>query len=161
MMGITEKIRDYLEEYPGLSGGVMHVDWLPESARYYSLESVPCEPVLKEYMDGSSRRQFQFNLASSMFYSPDVENQVENMEWFESFDSWIQTQNLFRRLPDLGDVNQLKSSAAHTRLPWTRTASPGISCKWGSPIYRREQYENFRVYGEGNRGVLYRRICRP
>ncbi len=108
-MGITEKIRDYLEEYPGLSGGVMHVDWLPESARYYSLESVPCEPVLKQYMDGSSRRQFQFNLASSMFYSPDVENQVENMEWFESFDSWIQTQNLFRRLPDLGDGRKCQS----------------------------------------------------
>lgn len=108
-MGITEKIRDYLEEYPGLSGGVMHVDWLPESARYYSLESVPCEPVLKQYMDGSSRRQFQFNLASSMFYSPDVENQVENMEWFESFDSWIQAQNLFRRLPNLEDGRKCQS----------------------------------------------------
>ena len=76
-MSITAAIRDYLELYPGLSGGVMHVDWLPESARYYSIESVPCEPVLKQYMDGSSRRQFQFNLASSMYYSTDVENQVE------------------------------------------------------------------------------------
>ena len=108
-MSITAAIRNYLETYPGLSGGVMHVDWLPESARYYSIESVPCEPVLKEYMDGSSRRQFQFNLASSMFYGPDVENQVENMEWFESFDSWIQTQNLFRRLPDLGDGRKCQS----------------------------------------------------
>ena len=108
-MSITAAIRDYLENYPGLSGGVMHVDWLPESARAYSIESVPCEPVLKQYMDGSSRRQFQFNLASSMYYSPDVENQAENMEWFESFDNWIQMQNLFRRLPDLGAGQLCKS----------------------------------------------------
>lgn len=108
-MSITAAIRDYLETYPGLSGGVMHVDWLPESARVYSIESVPCEPVLKQYMDGSSRRQFQFNLASSMYFGPDVDSQSENMEWFESFDSWIQTQNLFRRLPDLGDGRKCQS----------------------------------------------------
>lgn len=108
-MSITAAIRNYLETYPGLSGGVMHVDWLPESARYYSIESVPCEPVLKQYMDGSSRRQFQFNLASSMYFGPDVDSQSENMEWFESFDSWIQTQNLFRRLPDLGDGRKCQS----------------------------------------------------
>lgn len=108
-MSITAAIRNYLETYPGLSGGVMHVDWLPESARYYSVESVPCEPVLKQYMDGSSRRQFQFNLASSMYFGPDVDSQSENMEWFESFDSWIQTQNLFRRLPDLGDGRKCQS----------------------------------------------------
>lgn len=108
-MSITAAIRNYLETYPGLSGGVMHVDWLPESARYYSIESVPCEPVLKQYMDGSSRRQYQFNLASSMYFGPDVDSQSENMEWFESFDSWIQTQNLFRRLPDLGDGRKCQS----------------------------------------------------
>ena len=108
-MSITAAIRNYLETYPGLSGGVMHVDWLPESARYYSIESVPCEPVLKQYMDGSSRRQYQFNLASSMYFGPDVDSQSENMEWFESFDSWIQTQNLFRRLPDLGDGRECQS----------------------------------------------------
>ena len=108
-MSITAAIRNYLETYPGLSGGVMHVDWLPESARYYSIESVPCEPVLKQYMDGSSRRQFQFNLASSMYFGPDVDSQSENMEWFESFDSWIQTQTLFRRLPDLGDGRKCQS----------------------------------------------------
>ena len=108
-MSITAAIRNYLETYPGLSGGVMHVDWLPESARYYSIESVPCEPVLKQYMDGSSRRQYQFNLASSMYFGPDVDSQSENMEWFESFDTWIQTQNLFRRLPDLGDGRKCQS----------------------------------------------------
>lgn len=108
-MSITAAIRNYLETYPGLSGGVMHVDWLPESARVYSIESVPCEPVLKQYMDGSSRRQFQFNLASSMFYSSDVDNQAENMEWFESFDTWIQQQNFTRNLPDLGEGRVCKS----------------------------------------------------
>lgn len=108
-MGITEAIRAYLENYPGLSGGVMHVDWLPESARAYSIESIPCEPVLKQYMDGSSWRQLQFNLASSMYYSSDVENQTENMEWFEAFDGWIQMQSLFRQLPELGEGRVCKT----------------------------------------------------
>lgn len=108
-MSITAAIRNYLETYPGLSGGVMHVDWLPESARYYSIESVPCEPVLKQYMNGSSRRQYQFNLASSMFYSSDVDNQAENMDWFESFDDWIQNQNFTRQFPDLGEGRKCQS----------------------------------------------------
>ena len=108
-MSITAAIRNYLETYPGLSGCVMHVDLLRGCGRYYGIESVPGEPVLKQCMDGSSRRQYQFNLASSMYYSTDVENQVENMDWFESFDSWIQTQNLFRRLPDLGDGRKCQS----------------------------------------------------
>lgn len=43
-MSITAALRAYLEQFPGLSGGVMHVDWLPSEAQTYTIDSVPAEP---------------------------------------------------------------------------------------------------------------------
>lgn len=102
-MSITAALRDYLERFPGLAGGVMHVDWLQAEARTYTIDSVPAEPILKTYMDGSSRRQYLFQVASREFFAPDVENQARNMAWFEEFQDWVETQNLFRKFPVLGD----------------------------------------------------------
>ena len=101
-MTITEAVRKHLERFPGLSGGVMHVDWLPAEAQAYTVDSVPAEPVLKTYMDGSSRRQFLFQVASRAFFAPDVENQAGNMGWFEAFAQWVEAWNLRRDFPDLG-----------------------------------------------------------
>lgn len=101
-MTVTEAIRGYLEGFPGLSGGVMHVDWLPTEAKTYTIDSVPAEPVLKSYMDGSSRRQFLFQVASREYFAPDVGNQACNMAWFENFSQWVEAQNLRRDFPNLG-----------------------------------------------------------
>lgn len=108
-MSITAALRAYLEQFPGLSGGVMHVDWLPSEAQTYTIDSVPAEPVLKIYMDGSSRRQFLFQVASREFFSPDIDNQADNMAWFEKFQAWVEERNLFRDLPDLGPGKSCKS----------------------------------------------------
>lgn len=108
-MTITEALRDYLGKFPGLSGGVMHVDFLPPDARGYTIDSVPAEPVLKTYMDGSSRRQFLFQVASREYFAPDVGNQTGNMAWFEAFQSWIEDKSLRRDFPQLGQGQTCKS----------------------------------------------------
>lgn len=108
-MDITAALRDYLEQFPGLSGGVMHVDWLPAEAQSYTIDNVPAEPVLKTYMDGSSRRQFLFQVASREFFAPDVENQTGNMAWFEKFGTWVEEKNLRGEFPNLGPGKLCKS----------------------------------------------------
>lgn len=108
-MTITEALRNYLEQFPGLSGGVMHVDFLPPDARAYTIDSVPAEPVLKSYMDGSSRRQYLFQVASREYFAPDVDNQTGNMAWFEEFQDWVETKNMFRDLPVLGGRRKCQS----------------------------------------------------
>jgi hypothetical protein len=119
-MTITEAIRDWLEGFPGLSGGAMHIDWLPAEAQTYSVDSVPAEPVLQQYMDGGSLRQHLFTVASKMFYGPDVADQAENMAWFEDFTAWVEAQSFRRRLPDLGAGRRCKTiEIVSTAYPYT------------------------------------------
>lgn len=119
-MTITESLRSWLEDFPGLSGGVMHVDWLPADAQTYSVDSVPAEPILNQYMDDSSRRQHLFTVASKMFYGPDVGDQTGNMAWFESFSDWVSEQNFRRKLPDLGEGRTCKTiEIISTAYPYT------------------------------------------
>ena len=106
---LTQAIRDWLEAYEGLSGGIMHVDWLPADAQTFSVDSVPTEPILNQYLDGSSRRQLLFVVASREFFASDVDNQTDNMAWFEAFSDWVETQNLRRSFPDLGACRKCRS----------------------------------------------------
>lgn len=108
-MTMTEALRSYLEQFPGLAGGVMHVDWLPAEAQSYTIDSVPAEPILKAYMNGSSRRQFLFQVASREFFASDVENQTSNMAWFEEFTTWVEEKNFWRDFPALGPGKSCKS----------------------------------------------------
>lgn len=100
---MTQAIYHWLSGFPGLSGGTIHLDFLPPEARNYSVDSVPAEPVLRQYVDGSSRRQMLFTVASREFYGPDAARQEQSLSFFEDLSRWVETQNLRRNLPDLGD----------------------------------------------------------
>lgn len=102
-------IQTWLSSFEGLAGGIMHVDWLPAEAQTYSVDSVPAEPVLIRYMDGSSRRQKLFLVASREYFAPDVDDQIQNTEWFDTLSDWVETQNLQRNFPDLGKGRKCKS----------------------------------------------------
>lgn len=96
-------IRTYLQGFPGLRGGTIHLDQLPADARTYSLSSVPCEPVLREYMDGGQRRQLLFTLQSRRFFGESIPRQQENLQFFQDFDAWLRLKNQQGDLPDLGE----------------------------------------------------------
>lgn len=102
-MTLTSAIHTWLSAFPGLSGGVIHLDFLPAEARSYSVCSVPTEPVLQQYVDGSSRRQLLFTVASREFFGSDILRQEESLCFFEELERWVRTQNLSRALPGLGD----------------------------------------------------------
>lgn len=109
-MTLIKAIYAWLEQFPGLSGGVMHLDFLPPEARSYSVDSVPTEPVLQQYLDGSSRRQLLFTISSREFYGPDVGRQDQSLSFFEELGEWVETQNLRRILPMLGAGKQCLST---------------------------------------------------
>lgn len=102
-MSLTQAVRHWLEQFPGLSGGVMHLDFLPPEARSYSVCSVPAEPVLRQYLDGSSRRQLMFTVSSREFFGPDVAQQSEHLGFFEELETWLEFQRGQKHLPALGD----------------------------------------------------------
>lgn len=100
---MTETIYRWLSTFPGLAGGLMHLDFLPPEARSYSILSVPTEPVLQRYMDGSSRRQLLFTVASREFYGPDPELQSQSLAFFEALAQWVEKKAARRDYPPLGD----------------------------------------------------------
>ena len=75
---MIDAIRRYLQGYPGLRDGVLHLDGLPEQSYTYSLSVIPCQPVLKRYMDGGERRKSLFLLQSRRFLGENLPGQSEN-----------------------------------------------------------------------------------
>ncbi len=88
-MTIIEAVRKYLEGCPLLNGGKLNVDFLPEEAATYSVDVVPVKPVVKAYLDGSSKRQFLFVFATRAYYGDHIRQQLDNLCLFEAFEEWV------------------------------------------------------------------------
>ena len=64
-MSIIEAVRNYIASCPLLKDGrILGVDRIGADAIEYSIDVLPCEPVLKTYVDGSKIKQFQFAFSS-------------------------------------------------------------------------------------------------
>ncbi len=100
---LIECIRNYILRFPELKDGYLLVDILGDKPIEYTIETVPCAPVVRKYTDGSCMKQFLFIFASREFFSDDVAQNIENLGFYEKFEDWIKEQNDEGILPDLGD----------------------------------------------------------
>ena len=96
-MTIIDGVRAWLKTYEGLADGRLSVDFLPEAAKSYSVDTVPTTEIVKRYLDGSSIRQFLFCVSSREFYSDiftnlaqtasdlvkKITDKITNTEWFQ------------------------------------------------------------------------------
>lgn len=100
-MSIVEAIRAWLRTYPPLADGRLGVDFLPEDAQTYSVDTEPVQPVVKRYMDGSAVKQYAFVLASREFHADAITQNIENSAFYDAFSSWVEGQNRARNFPVL------------------------------------------------------------
>lgn len=132
-MTIIEAVRKYLEGCPLLNGGKLNVDFLPEEAATYSVDVVPVKPVVKAYLDGSSKRQFLFVFATRAYYGDHIRQQLDNLCLFEAFEEWVDKQNRARNFPDLGDGRTVQkmevTTSGYVFAPDTDTARYQIQCR--------------------------------
>lgn len=101
MKTIIESIRDYIMNYPELKDGCLLVDFLGDKAVEYTIEPVPCNPVVQKYTDGSCMKQFLFLFASREYYNEDVNLCLDNLGFYEQFEEWIKHQNDEECFPEL------------------------------------------------------------
>lgn len=99
---IIQAVHDYIMEFPNLKDGCLLVDYLGGEPVEYTVEPVPCNPVYKKYTDGDCIKQFLFLFASREYYSADVNQNIENLSFYEDFSDWIYERNFNEILPDLG-----------------------------------------------------------
>ena len=132
-MTIIEAVRKYLEGCPLLNGGKLNVDFLPEEAATYAVDVVPVKPVVKAYLDGSSKRQFLFVFATRAYYGDHIRQQLDNLCLFEAFEEWVDRQNRARNFPDLGNGRTVQkmevTTSGYVFAPDTDTARYQIQCK--------------------------------
>lgn len=100
---IIDGIKKYFKDCPLLKGGKLNVDYLGEKAVGYSIEPEVCKPIIRQYVDGASQKQYIFNFVSREYLDENDLTNLENHEFYEKLERWISSQCDKRIYPDLGE----------------------------------------------------------
>lgn len=106
-MAKADSIIDALEKYfigcELLKDGALRVDYLGERPVEYTIEVLPCDPVVKRYLGGSTVRQYLFAFGSREFYSQERLQNIQNSAFYERLADWVETRSMSGILPELPD----------------------------------------------------------
>ena len=106
-MAKADSIIDALEKYfigcELLKDGALRVDYLGEKPVEYTIEVLPCDPVVKRYLGGSTVRQYLFAFGSREFYSQERLQNIQNSAFYEQLADWVETKSMSGVLPELPD----------------------------------------------------------
>lgn len=101
---IIESVREFIARCPYLDEyAALLVDRLEGDVDSYSIEPIPCSPIVKRYVNGQTVRRYEFHLASTEAYTIEVLDQISNSTFYEQFADWLEQCSRSRNLPDLGD----------------------------------------------------------
>lgn len=128
-MTVIESVQKWLKTYSGLKGR-LDVDFLSEDADTYSVDTIPCEEVLKRYKDGGTMKQFQFAVSSRRFYEQNIKQNISNLQFFEDLTAWVEKKSRARELPAMDNGRQ------PLKIVVTSTAYPFIVSEDGKARYQ-------------------------
>lgn len=101
---IIESVRDFIAGCPYMNEyDALLVNRLEGDVASYSIEPVPCDPIVKRYVNGQTLRRYEFHLASTEAYTIEVLDQISNSAFYEHFADWLERCSRARILPNLGD----------------------------------------------------------
>ena len=89
----------------------VNVNYLEPNVDTYSIEEMPIEPILKQYINGDSIRQYAFIFTSREPYGSDVLQNIDNSGFYEKFADEIETKNdneVFPILDSKLEVREIK-----------------------------------------------------
>lgn len=82
------------------------INYSGEDKDFYLIKEDTYSPILKEYSNGTSIRQFQFIFSSIELYDSKVIQDIQNSEFYKNFINWIDIKSKNLELPVLGDTNE-------------------------------------------------------
>lgn len=103
---IIDSIRSFILTCPFLDNYRVNVNHLSEDMSY-SVDPLPCDPVLQKYVDGGKKKQFQFAFTSKEQYDEDARINIENSGFYQAFEEWMEQQT------DKGEMPELKNEKQH------------------------------------------------
>ncbi|WP_461206925.1 chloramphenicol resistance protein [Clostridium sp. DL1XJH146] len=114
---IIDSVRKFIKTCPYLQkldyAIRVNVDYLAKDISSYSIEEVPVNPIIKKYVNGSSKRQFTFIFTSRESYGPDVLQNIDNCGFYEDFANWMEEETDKGNLPvmeEKKDALELKAT---------------------------------------------------
>lgn len=106
---MIEKIRKYLIENEIVDEECrVNVDFLGENPTEFAIIPIAVNPILKKYIDGSSLRQYQFQLISCNYYGADVMQNMANSKFYEELYDKIESNNDDGILPDIKGIEGIE-----------------------------------------------------
>ena len=100
-MNIIEAIREYISDLDCMATFEINVNYLDGENDSFSIEEVPCNPIIKKYLDGSTLRQYQFVFCGREPYGAEILQNIENSTFYEDFANEIEEKNNNDVLPAL------------------------------------------------------------
>lgn len=100
---MIEYMVDFLSRCPVIGERRINVNYLDSKSRSFSLESVPCQPVLRSYADGAMLCERRYNLAMRRESSLSSHKNLNVARECEEIENWIQEQMNRGQMPYAGD----------------------------------------------------------
>lgn len=106
---MVNKIRQYFFDLGIIDeNSNINVDFLSNEPIEYVIEPIPIEPILRQYADGSSLRQFVFQFGSREYFGADVIQNMKNTEFYEDFSELIEDNNKKGVLPKIDGIQSIE-----------------------------------------------------
>lgn len=107
---MLEKIRKYFKENVTLAEefNEILVDFLGKEATSYSIEPIPTEKVLRPYTDGGGLYQLVFQFGSKEFYDESLNQNIENLNFYERLQNEIEENNNQGILPEIDGIQSIE-----------------------------------------------------
>ena len=100
MSNLIDSIRTFISSCPFMQDWRVNVDYLGD-AMEYSIDPLPCDPIIQRNTDGGAKKQYQFAFTSKEEYDQDARINIENSGFYEQFAEWLESRSFAGELPDL------------------------------------------------------------
>lgn len=106
------KLREYLfeviNELTQNNDYQINAYMLDNDINNYSLDKIPTASTVEKWIFGLEIHKDVYSFRSRMAYSQDTINNLENIGFFEAFESKIKENNFMRKLPEIEGIERIE-----------------------------------------------------
>lgn len=99
-MTFAEGLYKYFKICPLLKNNRLNFNHQGLKTSEFVIQPIPGGPPLRRYMSRSSKKEKLFCIASNESYNSDALVNIENSNWYEKFEQWVNEQNRLKHFPD-------------------------------------------------------------
>lgn len=118
-----ELIKEWMEKCPLFKGGKINVDYLKDKPQSYSIDRIPVNPIVKQYVDGGTMKQIAFDFTVTAPISSKAIVNLANSKFCEDFMEWVEVQNIEKNLPNIKGIFSIKCTSPRIHITKNRNNS--------------------------------------